>query len=145
MDLRERRHGLSRVGLAADLERDRERALQIVDRLVGLAEQVVETAEIVQQATDVLAVAMRLVELFRTLGERPGAKPLAVPLRDDRGLEGHVRDRQRVVEAIGELECALDVLTRSFEVSLPAGATRAPFEDVRAEPVTRQLRAVGEM
>ena len=73
---------------------------------------------------------MRLVQLLRPLGERPGAQPMTVALRNDRRLEGHVRDGQRVVEAICELERALDVLPRGLEVALPTRAARAPLENV---------------
>ena len=118
MHLRERRDRLRGIRLAADLERDRERALQVVDRVVGLAEQVVQTAEVVQQPADVLTVAVLLVQLLRALGERPRAQPLAVALGDERSLEGDVSDGQRVVDAVGELERALDVLARGLEVAL---------------------------
>ena len=56
-----------------------------------------------------------------------------------------MRDREHVVDAIGELEGTLDVLARRFEVTLAARAARAPFEDVRAQPVARQLGAVGQI
>jgi hypothetical protein len=56
MHLRERRDGLRSVLVVADLERDRERVLQVLDRVTGLAQQELETAEVVEETADVLAV-----------------------------------------------------------------------------------------
>ena len=53
MDLGERRHGLRGVRVAAGVERDPERLLQQVDRLVGLAEEEVQAAEVVRELADV--------------------------------------------------------------------------------------------
>src|SRR5215831_19921903 len=122
MHLSQRRDGLGRIRIAADLERDREGALEVVDRVLGLAEEIVETAQVIQQAPDVLAIAVLLVQLLRALSECPRAQPLPIALGDERRLERDVRNRKRVVEAVGELERALDVLTRGLEVALPACA-----------------------
>jgi hypothetical protein len=54
------------------------------------------------------------------------------PLADKRSLEVDVRGLARIVERLRELERALDVLARCFEVTLAAIAPRAPAEDVGA-------------
>ena len=72
---------------------------------------------------------MLLVELLGTFGKGPGTKPLPVPLGDERRLERDVRNRQRVVEPLGELERELDVLARGLEVALTPGAARTPLEN----------------
>ena len=55
-----------------------------------------------------------------------------------------MRDGAPVVESLGELERALDVLARGLEVALAAVAAGAPAEDVRAQQVARHPRALGE-
>src|SRR5205085_1989110 len=76
---------------------------------------------------------------------RARAQPLPVALGDDRRLEGDVRDRERVVEAIRELEGALDVFAGRLEVALAARAARTPLENVGAQPVARKSGTVGEL
>src|SRR5512133_2644701 len=61
MNLCERRDRLRCIRVAANLERNGERALEIGDRIVGLAEQEVQATEVVEHAAEVLAVAVRLV------------------------------------------------------------------------------------
>ena len=147
MDLRERRDRLRRVVVASDLERDRERVLQTLDRLLGLAEQELEPTEVVQQPADVRAVGELLVLRLRPLGVGAREHPVAVALGEQRRLEVGLAERPRVVHRLGELERALDVLARGLEVALPAVAARAPREDVRAgagrteAPSARRARA----
>ena len=69
---------------------------------------------------------------------------MALPVRDDRGLEVDVRRRALVVQALGELERALDVLARGLQIAAPAVAARAPGEHVRAQMVRRDLGALGQ-
>ena len=66
------------------------------------------------------------------------------PLADKRSLEVRVRGLARIIERLGELERALDVFTRCFVVPLAPVAARAPAEDVRAQPVARQLGALSQ-
>src|SRR4030095_16562214 len=47
-------------------------------------------------------------------------------------------------ERLRELECALDVLARGFEVALTAVAARAVGEDVRPEEIARQAGSLGD-
>ena len=61
MDLRERRDSLRGIGVAAGLEGDAERLLQQADRLVGLAEEEVQPAEVVRELADIDAVGELLV------------------------------------------------------------------------------------
>src|SRR2546423_3298910 len=123
MHLRERGNRLSRVGVVSCLERNRKGLLQMHDGVVRLAEQIVEAAKVVEHATEVDSVAVRLVELLRALRECACPEPVTAALGHDRRLEGDVRDRERVAEAFRELERELDVLTRRLEVAL---ASRAP-------------------
>ena len=88
---------------------------------------------------------MLLVELLGTFGKGPGTKPLPVPFGDERRLERDVRNRQRVVEPLGELEGELDVFARGLEVALTPGAARTPLENVGAKPVTGDSGAVGKL
>ena len=97
--LRERRDRLGSVGVAAELERGRERALEILHRLVRPAEQEGEAAEVVEHPADALPVGDLLVDRLRPLGVRAREHPLALPLGDERGLEEDVRDRLAVVRA----------------------------------------------
>src|SRR2546423_128634 len=76
MDLRERRDSLRSVGVVPRLERDRKCLLQMTDRVLWLSEEIVETAEVVQHATEIDPVAVRLVELPRPLRERAGTQPM---------------------------------------------------------------------
>jgi hypothetical protein len=59
-------------------------------------------------------------------------------------LVERVRDHLAVVERLRELERALRVLARTFEVTLAPVAPRAPREDLRAELVAREPRPLGE-
>src|SRR5207302_9337377 len=52
--------------------------------------------------------------------------------------------RPRVVDVLGELQRALNVLARSFEVAMTAPAARAVLEDLGAELVARETRALCE-
>src|SRR4051794_3264780 len=144
MHLRERGHRLRRVVVMADLERDAERVLQVSLRLVGLAEQEVQPAEVVQEPADVRAIRKLLVLRLCALRVRPRADPLAVPLRDQRGHEVDVADRSAVVEPLGELERELHVLTRGLPVALAAVAAGAPGEHLRAEEVAGQFGPLGK-
>ena len=80
----------------------------------------------------------------RPLGVVAREHPVALAVGDERGLEVRGADRAGVVRVLGELERALDVLARGLVVALAAPAARAPREDVRAELVGRQARALGE-
>src|SRR5712691_1793815 len=122
MNLCKRRDRLRCIRVATDLERNGERTLEIRDRVVGLAEQEVQAAEVVEHSAEVLAVAVRLVELLRAFGERARPEPLAIAFCDERCLESDVRNRQRVVESLCKLQRALDVLARGFEIALTARA-----------------------
>src|SRR4051812_32081456 len=61
MDLGERGDSLRRIGVAAGLEGDAECFLQEADRLVGLAEEEVQAAEVVRELADVDTVRELLV------------------------------------------------------------------------------------
>ena len=70
---------------------------------------------------------------------------LALPLGDERCLEETFARARAVVERLGELERALDVLARGLAVALAPVAARAPREDLGAQQVARQPRALGEL
>ena len=71
--------------------------------------------------------------------------PVALAVGDDRRLEVQIRRRPLVVQAFGQLERTLDVLTCGLQVAAAPVAARAPRENVRAGPVGRDLRALGEL
>src|SRR5215210_1609516 len=118
MNLRERRDGAGGVRLAAVLEEHLERLVQLLDRLLGLPEGEVDAAEVVEDAADGCAVGDLLELRLRLLGVLAGEHPLALALGDERRLEVHARDGARVIEALGQLERALEILTRGLEISL---------------------------
>ena len=69
---------------------------------------------------------------------------MAGALCDEGGLEVRVGHLAPVVDTLGELECMLDVFASGLEVALSAMAAGAPVIDVGAEPVARQIRALGQ-
>src|SRR6266550_2526759 len=116
----------------------------MLDRLLGLAEVEVQATEVVEQPADVSLVVDLLVVGLRALSVIARLDPVPHPLADKRSLEVRVRGLARIVERLRELERALDVLARCFEVSLAAITARAPAEDVRAQTVARKLGALGQ-
>src|SRR3954451_12229060 len=83
VDLRERRHRLRRVLLEPVVERDRERFLQQRHRLVGLAEEEVQTAEVVREPADVDTVRELLVGGAGLLRVRAREHPMALAVCDE--------------------------------------------------------------
>ena len=106
--------------------RSRNESLSRLDRLLGLAEQEVEAAEVVRQLADVRLVGELLVRGTCALGVRAGEQPVALALGDERRLEVGGADRAAVVQRLGQLERALDVFARGLVVALAALAARAP-------------------
>ena len=145
MDLRERRHGLRRVGVVPEVEGDAERFLEVRDRLVGLPERERQAADVVVQPPDVPVLGEILVDRLGLLGVLAREHPVALALGEQRGLEVRVRHRRRSSTPHGELERALDVFLRRLEVALPAVAPRARLEDLRTEEVAREPGALGEL
>src|SRR5689334_21661085 len=125
--------------VAALVEQHAVRVLQMLDCLLGLAEMEVQATEVVEQSADVSLVVDLLVVGLRALSVISRLDPVPHPLADERSLEVRVRGLPRIVERLRELESALDVLARGFEVPLPAVAPRAPAEDVGAQAVARKL------
>src|SRR5437763_13716233 len=80
MNLGERRHRLRSVGLVADLERERERLLQVRDRDLGLAEQVAQATEVVDDARLGLPVTALLREVPGALRVEACKQRIAAPL-----------------------------------------------------------------
>src|SRR6266566_2185984 len=144
MNLGERRNGLRSVGLVAGVEGDLEGFLQLVDGLLGLAEQEVEHSEVVGEPADVDLVGELLVRALRLLGVAAGEHPVALAVGDDRSLEVRLADRARILDGLGELERALDVLARGLVVAVVAPAAGAPGEDLRPECVAGEPGALGE-
>src|SRR5581483_7663316 len=144
MDLGERRDGAAGVSVPAGLESDRERLLQQADGVVGVAEEEVETAEVVRELADVDAIRELGVRLTRALRVRAGENPVALAVGDERSLDVRGTDRPQIVDATRELESRLDVVAGCFVVALAAPAARAPGKDVRLERVAREPGPVGE-
>src|SRR3954454_9049884 len=122
VDLRERRDCLRRIGVAAGLERDAERFLQLPDRLLRVAELEVEGAEVIRQLPDVHLVGELLVGGACALGVVACEYPVALAVGDERRLEVGGADRAGIVRVLRELERALDVLAGCFVVELAAPA-----------------------
>ena len=76
------------------VEPDRDRLLEVGDRLLGLAEQEVEPAEVVQDLADVRLVAALLVQLLGLLGVEAREQQLAATLVDDGEAEVDVGARR---------------------------------------------------
>src|SRR3989440_6531457 len=110
-----------------------------------MTEEEAEAAEVVHQPAEVRAIRNLLVRSFRALGIRTGEDPVALSVGDDRGLEVDVRGGALVIQALGELERALDILARGFEVTAAPVAARPPGEHVRAKVIRRDLGALGEL
>ena len=56
----------------------------------------------------------------------------------------HLRARTDLGDRLAELECAVDVLARRFEVAETPITARAPLVDVETEPIVRLVRLVEE-
>src|SRR5579884_1321986 len=144
MDLRERRNGAAGVGVAPEVEGDRERLLEQLHGLVGVAEQEVETAEVVRELADVNPIRELAVGLPRLLGVVARQHPVALAVGDEGSLEVRGPDRAEILDPLGQLESALDVVAGRLEVALALPAARAPREDVRLERVARQAGTLGQ-
>ena len=143
-DLRERGADVAGVDREVEVDEDLEGPLEQCDRPAVVAEEVVETGEIVQQARNGRAISERREQLARALGVRARERPRALPLRDERRLEQRVGDAPYVGGGLGELERSLDVLLRGDPVAVAAVAARAPVEHVRAKPVGEDVVALGQ-
>ena len=146
VDLGERRDRLGGVGVAADLERHGEGLLEERDRLVRLPQEEGEAAERRQELARVGTVVDLLVERAAP-SRRTSARPPTDRAARRRAPPGSSASRRpaRVVERLGELERALDVLARSLPVALPPVAARPPAEDPRPQSVARDARPLGEL
>src|SRR5919109_1864326 len=142
--LRSRRDGAGGIRLAAVLEQHLERLVQLLDRLLGLAQQEVETAEVVEHPADRRAVRDLLELCLRLLRVLPSQDPLALALGDKRRLEVDTGDGPGVVQTLGELERALEILASRLVVPLAPIAPRSQAQGLRAEAIARQLGALGE-
>ena len=116
----------------------------MLDGILLVSQEERQTAEHEQEPADVALVVQLLVELLRPLRVAARENVVALPLRDERGLEVRVRDRRAVAELLRELERALDVVVCGDVVAQPAVTARAPLQDVRAEQVARQTGTLGE-
>src|SRR5829696_3599254 len=145
MDLRQRRDRCGGLVLIVQLEGDAERLLEPHDRVLRLPEQEVDDAEVVQQPAHVLPVRKLFVLRLRALRVRAREHPVAVALGEQRRLEVHLAEGLRVLLRLGELERALDVLARRLVIALAAVAAGAPREDVGAEEVRRERRALRKL
>ena len=144
VNLRQGRNCATGVCVAAQIECDRERLLEQRHRLVGVAEQEVETAEVVRELADVDTVGKLGIRLPSPLRVVAREHPMALAVGDERGLEEGCADRPEILDAAGQLERALDVVARSHEVALPLPAPRAPGKDVGLERIARQPGPVGQ-
>src|SRR6185312_7541492 len=145
VNLREGRDDVAGVGVVADLEENPIGVLEVLDRLVGLPQLEIESAEVVQELADVRLVGQLLVLRLGALRIRAGEHPVPGALGDERSLEIAVGDPTAPLSSLGELERALDVLPRGFPVALAPVAAGAPAEGVGAETVGREPGALGKI
>src|SRR5262249_35927811 len=138
VDLRERRDRPTGVGIPTEVERDGERLLEQLHCLVGVAEQEVQPAEVVRELADMDAMGKLRIGLTGALGVIARQHPVALAVCDERRLEEGGADRAEIFDPLRKLERALDVVPRSFEVTLALPAARAPREDVGLERVAGQ-------
>ena len=108
-------------------------------------QEVAEAAEVVEQPADVGLVLDLGVQRPRALGVVARRDPVALALGDQRSLEVDVSSHALVLEPFGELERALDVFARCLVIALAAPAARAPVEDLRAQKIAREPRALREL
>src|SRR5262249_13511056 len=73
------------------------------------------------------------------------ADPVTFALGDQRCLEENVCGHALVLETLCELEGALDVLACRLVIALAAPAPGAPVEDLRAQAIAREARALSEL
>ena len=126
------------------LERDRERLLESHDRLLGLAEQEVEPAQVDHHPAGAEPVGDLLEHRLRPLRVGARENPVPVALGDQRGLEVDLTERAGILHRLGELERALDVVARGLVIPLAPVAARAPGEDVGAQHVGGKRRALDQ-
>src|SRR6266516_595936 len=105
--------------VVADLERDADRVLEEVHGLFGMAQEEVYPPEVVEQAAEIAAVRQLLVGGLGALGIGTRENPVTLAIGDDRRLEVDVGGRALVVQALGQLERAFDVLAGGLEVATP--------------------------
>ena len=115
--------------VVSDFQGDANCVLEELDSLRGMAEKEIDPAEVVQQAAEIAAVRKLFVRGLGALGIGTCEHPVALAVGDDRRLEVDVGGRALVVQTLGELERALDVLARSLEVAASAIAPRAPAQE----------------
>ena len=143
--LGERRDRIRGIDVVGTVEPDRDRLLEVGDRLLRLSEQEVDPAEVVQHLPDVGAVTTLLVQALGLLGVEAREQPLAFSLVDDGETEVDVRGEARVAERLDELERVLDVRDGGVEVALVLVGTGAPLEDLGTQPVARATGALTEL
>jgi len=120
------------LSVVSDFKGDANCVFQQRECLLGMTEEEVDAAEVVEQATEVPAVGQLLVGSLCAFRVGPSEDPVPFAVGDDRRLEVDVGGGARVVEALGELERALDVFPRGLEITAPAVAARPPRKDVSA-------------
>src|SRR5439155_8320745 len=130
MDMGDAVDRVSGLRVVADLEGDSYRVLEEVHRFFGMAEEEVDPAEVVEQAPEIPAVRQLLVRGLGTLRIGTCKHPVTLAIGDDRRLEVDVGGRALVVQALGQLECAFDVLARGLQIAASAITARAPRKDV---------------
>ena len=110
-----------------------------------MTQEEVEPAEVVQQPAEIAPIRKLFVGGLRTLRIGAGENPVPFAIGDDRRLEVDVGRGALVVQALGELQCTLDVLTSRLEVAPAPVAAGAPGEDVRTQLIGADLGALGQL
>jgi hypothetical protein len=139
-NVRERVHGLREVGVAPRLGGSLRGSEEMLLGLLGVAEQEVDAAEVVEDPGGGEHLAVLAVQLERTLGVEARDEPFLPPFRDERRLEERVRLRGLVARARRELEGPFGVARRCVPVPPELMAARPPFVDVGGEHGARLRR-----
>ena len=137
MDLGERGHCATCVGVPSQIEGDGEGLLEQLHCLLGVAEQEVQAAEVVRELADVDAVGELRIGRACALGVVARQHPVTLAVGYERRLEVGGADRAEVLDALRQLERPLDVVAGGFEVPLALPAARPPRKDVGLERVAR--------
>jgi hypothetical protein len=130
---------LRSVGGRVGIQRSRVRGLQVLDGSLLVSQEEREAAQHEMQAPDVPFVVHLLVQLLRPLRVAAGKNVVALPLRDQRGLEIVVGHGSAVADRLGELEPAIRVVPGRDVVAHAPMTARAPVQDLRAELVAGEL------
>ena len=135
VDVCERAEDVAGFDREVEVDEDLECLAQLRDRGFGIAEEVVEARDVVEQTGDGGAVVEPGKQRHRLFRVPAGEHPLPFALGDERCLEQRVGRLSGVGSGVGELERPVDVLPSRRPVAQSPVAAGPPVEDVGTQPV----------